>query len=48
MKEIEYCSECDRKLVEDDKERNRESGINPEEWTCMICDNDSNAEDDWE
>jgi hypothetical protein len=48
MKEIEYCSECDRKLVVDDKERNRESCIDPEEWTSMICDNDSDHGDDRE
>lgn len=38
MKELNYCSECEGKLTEKDKDRNRECGIDYEEWTCWTCD----------
>jgi hypothetical protein len=43
MKDLEYCSLCDRKLTEDDKEINREDGIDTENWLCFVCDNDSDS-----
>jgi hypothetical protein len=37
MKELEHCSECDGKLTGQDKERNRDCGIDYEEWLCWGC-----------
>ena len=37
MKELEYCSECDKKLTEDEKEMNRDNSIDYEEWKCWEC-----------
>jgi len=38
MKELNYCSECDKKLSVSDKKRNRENMVDHEEWTCADCD----------
>jgi hypothetical protein len=37
MKELEYCSECDVKLNEEEKQSNRDSGVDDEEWVCKVC-----------
>ena len=41
MKEINYCSECDKKLTAEDKEMNRASGFDYEDWICIDCDSES-------
>lgn len=38
MKELNHCSECDKPLTTEDKEMNRDAGIDYEEWTCIYCD----------
>jgi len=37
MKELNYCSECDKKLSESDKESNREANLDYEDWICEGC-----------
>lgn len=44
MKELNYCSECDQLLDEDEKDHNREAGIENEEWICWDCEKESDPE----
>jgi hypothetical protein len=37
MKELNHCSECDKKLTEEEKDHNKDCGIDYEEWICSTC-----------
>ena len=40
MKELEYCSECEKKLNDIEKDHNRDDGIDYEEWLCFNCESE--------
>lgn len=42
--ELNYCSECDKKLTQRDKQRNRDTVENYEEWICWECAKGSDPE----
>ncbi len=37
MKELNHCSQCDKKLTEKEKEHNRSCGVDYEDWSCWLC-----------